>query len=151
DKDPRVRMLAVRVLAATVTAKDANASQVLLARAADPDPMVREEAVVALGVKGVKGAVPTLSKVVDEAMADKAGAKWAVGTCALVSLGKMQDPDAVEVLRRVYREAKDWRLKASAVVGLGRVQQVAAVEDLIAALEDKEPTIANTAYEFLRR
>src|SRR6185369_6944647 len=72
-------------------------------------------------------------------------------TVALVSMGKTMDQDAVEPMRKVLHDAQDWRLRASAVVGLGRVQKAAAVPDLIEALDDKEPSVHNTAYEFLRR
>jgi hypothetical protein len=106
---------------------------------------------VALGVKGVTGAVPSLTKLVDEAMADKKMSKWALGTVALVSLGKTQDEAAVEPLRKALKEASDWRLRASAAVGLGRVQRNSAIDHLIDALDDKEPSVRNTAFEFLRR
>jgi len=158
DADARVRVMAVRGVAATITAKDARAFKALVEKLADPDPMVREESAVALGVRGVTGAVPSLMKLVEEAMAEKPGRdrknpsmKWALGTVALVSMGKTMDADAVEPMRKVLHDAQDWRLRASAVVGLGRVQKAAAVPDLIEALDDKEPSVHNTAYEFLRR
>jgi HEAT repeat protein len=151
DQDARVRVIAMRALAASLTAKDERAFKVFQERLSDSDPMAREEAAVALGVKGVAGAVPSLTKMVEEAMAEKKGAKWALGTVALVSMGKTQDETAVEPLRKALHEAKDWRLRASAAVGLGRVQRNSAVPDLIDALDDKELSVKNTAYEFLRR
>jgi len=158
DTDAHVRVMAVRGLAATITAKDARAFKVFQDRLSDSDPMVREESAVALGVRGVTGAVPSLMKLVDEAMAEKPSKdrkhpamKWALGTVALVSMGKTMDPDAVEPLRKTLHDATDWRLRASAVVGLGRVQKAAAVPDIIEALDDKEPSVHNTAFEFLRR
>jgi HEAT repeat protein len=158
DADAHVRAMAVRGVAATITAKDARAFKVFQEKLADPDLMVREESAVALGVRGVAGAVPSLMKVVEEAMAEKPSKdkknpamKWAVATDALVSMGKTTDPDAVEPLRKVLKEAKDWRLRASALVGLGRVQKASAVPDIIDSVDDKDPTIHNTAYEFLRR
>jgi HEAT repeat protein len=157
DPDAHVRLCAIRALAAAVTAKDARAFKVFQEKLSDADPLVREEAAVAMGVKGVEGAVPSLAKLVDEAIADRSqkdrkSAKWALGTVALVSLGLTEDPAACEVLRKAYADAGDWRLKASAVVGMGRVQKSASVPDLIDALEDgKTPSVKRIAFEFLRR
>ena len=156
DKDAHVRLVAVRALAAAVTAKDQRAFRVFVDRLGDADPLVREEAAVALGVKGLTGAIPALSKLADEALSDrtakeKKSAKWALGTAALVSMGKTEDPEAVEPLRKAAHDASDWRLRASAVIGLGRVKKSAAIEDVIAALDDKDPSVRNCAYEFLRR
>jgi HEAT repeat protein len=151
DVDARVRLFAVRTLATTLGATNANTFKVLVERLSDADPLVREEAAVAMGVKGLKGAIPALSKVVEEAIAEKKNAKWALGTVALVSMGKTQDPDAVEPLARFAKEAKDWRLVASAVIGLGRVQQPDAVDPMIDALDDKDPCVHRCAFEFLRR
>lgn len=157
DADAHVRICAVRALAAAVTAKDARAFKVFQERLADADPLVREEAAVAMGVKGVSGAVPSLAKIVDEAIADRSlkerkSAKWALGTVALVSLGLTEDKAACEVLRKAYADAGDWRLKASAVVGMGRVQKAESVPDLIDALDDtKTPCVKRIAFEFLRR
>jgi HEAT repeat protein len=157
DPDAHVRVCAIRALAAAVTAKDARAFKVFQEKLSDADPLVREEAAVALGVKGLTGAVPSLAKVVDEAIADRSlkerkSAKWALGTVALVSLGLTEDPAACEVLRKAYADAGDWRLKASAVVGMGRVQKAASVPDLIDALDDtKSPSVHRVALEFLQR
>jgi len=151
DQDAHVRLIAMRALAATMTAKDPRAFKVFIARLADTDPLVREEAAVALGVKGVTGAVPSLVKCVEEAIADRKQSKWALGTVALVSLGKTEDEAAVEPLKKALHDAKDWRLKASAVIGLGRSRKSAAIDDIIAALDEKEPSVHNCAYEFLRR
>ncbi len=151
DTDARVRLLAVRVLAATRTARDTDTFKVFVERLADDDQGVREAAAVALGLRGVQGAVPSLEKLVDEAMAQKNASKWALGTVALVSLGKTRDPAAVPVLQKAWSEAKDWRLRASAVVGLGHVEQKEAVDTLIEALDSKEPSARTTAFEFLRR
>jgi hypothetical protein len=158
DADAHARVMAVRGLAATVTAKDPRAFKVFQEKLSDADPMVREESAVALGVRGVTGAVPSLMKVVEEAMAEKPSKdrknpamKWALATSALVSMGKTMDQDAVEPLNKVLHEAQDWRLRASAAVGLGRVQKSAAVNGLIDALDDKDPNVKNSAFEFLRR
>jgi HEAT repeat protein len=158
DADARVRTTAVRGLAATITAKDSRAFNVFQAGLSDADAMVREECAVALGVKGVRGAVPSLTKLVDDAMAEKPSRdkkkpamKWAAGTVALISMGLTQDQAALEPLRATLKDSSDWRLRASAVVGLGRLQKNAAVADLIGALDDKDVSVHNCAYEFLRR
>jgi HEAT repeat protein len=157
DGDPHVRICAIRALASAVTARDERAFKVFQEKLSDPDPLVREEAAVAMGVKGLSGAVPSLAKVVEEAIADRSlkerkSAKWALGTVALVSLGLTEDPAACDVLRKAYADAGDWRLKASAVVGMGRVQKPGSVPDLIDALDDtKTQSVHRTAYEFLRR
>lgn len=152
DKNARVRFLAVQAVAKARGALHAGAFKLFVDRLGnDADPLVREEAAVALGRKGVQGAVPALQKAAERAMAAKDQGEWAVGTCALVSLGKTEDPAAVPVLLDVLDRAKDWRLRASAVVGLGHVRKNEAVPRLIEALDAKEPPIRMSAYEFLRR
>lgn len=151
DTDARVRLLSVRTLATVLGATHPKAFKVLSDGLGDTDALVREESAVALGVKGLTGAIPSLTKVVDDAMADKKGSKWALATAALVSMGKTQDPEAVAPLIRIAKEAKDWRIAASAVVGLGRVQQPDAVDPLIDALDEKDECVKACAFEFLRR
>lgn len=152
DADARVRRLAVEAVAATRGPFHEGAFRLFADRLAnDADPFVREEAAIALGRKGLKGAEMTLQRAVDRAISTKDGSEWAVGTCALVSLGKTEDPAAVRVLADTIARAKDWRLRASAVVGLGHVRQKEAVPHLIAALDAKEPAIRMSAFEFLRR
>lgn len=151
DTDARVRLLAVRTLATVLGATDPKAFKVLSDGLGDADPLVREESAVALGVKGLTGAIPSLTKVVDDSMADRKGTKWALATVALVSMGKTQDPAAVEPLTRISKEAKDWRTAASAVVGLGRLQHPDAVDPMIDALDAKDECVRACAFEFLRR
>lgn len=151
DADARVRAMAVRALAASATAEDSRAFKVFTDLLGDADLAVREEAAVALGRKGVRGAIPALAKAVEEAIQDRKQTKWALGTVALVSMGKTRDPEALAPLTNAMREAKDWRLVASAVVGLGRLQSVDAVDVLIEALDEKDPCVKACAYEFLRR
>lgn len=151
DTDARVRLLAVKTLATVLGATHPKAFKVLSDGLGDTDLLVREECAVALGVKGLTGAIPSLTKAVDDAVADKKGAKWAIATAALVSMGKTQDPAAVEPLVRFAKDSKDWRVTASAVVGLGRLQHPDAVDPMIDALDDKDECVKACAFEFLRR
>lgn len=151
DPDPHVRMHALLAIRSVHDARDEATFTLALNRLRhDGDPLVREEAAVALGVAGVKGAAPSLAEAVEES-AKSPEALWALGTCAAVSLGKTRDPAALPALLEVPGKTKDWRLVAAAVVGLGHLQNVDAVPHLIEALSSRHPVIGNTAYEFLRR
>ncbi len=144
DAHPRARLHALRAVTALRPAPDAATVELCVARLGDDDAAVRECAAVALGARGADAAVPALERALD----DK---DWSVAVCAAVSLGKTRSPDALAGLRALVARSKDWRLRGAAVVGLGRVQQKEAVPDLIAALSDKEPAVARSAFEFLRR
>jgi hypothetical protein len=98
---------------------------------------------VALGVKGLDGAVDALA----HALGDQ---DWGVAACAAVSLGKTGSPRGLEPLRKMLG-AKDWKLRGAAVIGLGHLKSVPAVTDLIDALKSKDTAIARSAYAFLRR
>jgi len=73
-----------------------------------------------------------------------------VAVCAAVSLGKTEAPNGLAPLTKL-RGARDWKLRGAAVVGLGHLRSVAAVPHIIAALGDKDTSIAHSAYAFLRR
>jgi HEAT repeat protein len=158
DADAHVRLIALRGLATTITAKDSRAFKVFSDLLADDSPLVREEAAVALGVKGVTGACPSLMKLVEEAMAEKPtrdrkkpAMKWAAATAALVSMGKTQDAAASDFLKKALHDASDWRIRASAVVGMGRLNRTDVVDELIESLDDKDICVRSSAFEFLRR
>ena len=153
DADARVRLIALLTVARLRPAEKSDAGfRLFLDRLQyDTDPIVREEAAVALGREGLQGAVLSLQKAVDRALAKKDNSEWALGTVALVSMGRTRDPAAVAYMTDVYEKAKDWRLRASAIVGLGHVQDRGAVPVVISALGDKDPQISTTAFEILRR
>ena len=74
DTDAHVRMTALQSLARLRDAAHDGAFKLFADRLADdPDVIVREEAAVALGRRGVAGAVPTLRKAVERAMDEKSG------------------------------------------------------------------------------
>ena len=110
----------------------------------DKSWIVREEAVVALGVKGLEGARETLLARVSQ------DAAWQVSCAAAVSLGKTRDPKAVESLVP-FLAAKDWRMRGAAAAGVGWANQVESIPPLIPLLADAEPCVARTAWEFLKR
>ncbi|MCE9636234.1 MAG: HEAT repeat domain-containing protein [Planctomycetes bacterium] len=152
DSDARVRLIAQRSAVKTGDpSKQPTLGMLLDALEYDADPLVREEAAVALGRPGLTDASLALAKAADRAMADKDGSEWAAGTCALVSLGKTGDPGAIPTLLKVLDKAKDWRLRGAALVGLGHVRQKAAIPVLIDALANKDPNLRAVAFEFLRR
>lgn len=153
DTDARVRLVALLAVASVRPAeKHDGAFRLFLDRLQyDTDPLVREEAGVALGRRGLQGVILSLQKSIERALAKKDGSEWALGTVCLVSAGKTRDPAAVPVLTDTLAKAKDWRLRAAAVMGLGHVQDLAAIPPVIEALADKDPNVSMTAYEVLRR
>jgi HEAT repeat protein len=146
DASPRVRLAALRAIVdGRGIAASGNAERVVHALASDADPGLKEAAATALGVEGLSPAVPALVAALRDA-------SWGVACCAAVSLGKTRDAQGVEPLSRLLgKDVKDWRIRGAAVAGLGHARQKKAVPFLIAALTEKEPAVARTAYEFLRR
>ncbi len=152
DASPRVRLQAVRVIAAGRGVTDEATRRVVADRLArDAVASVREEAARVLGACGPdKAPFPASVPPLEAALADP---DWAVAVVAAVSLGKTRAEEAVAPLRRLLdaKSTKDWRRRGAAVAGLGVVQQKVAVPGLIAALADKDPCVKKTAYEHLRR
>jgi HEAT repeat protein len=144
DPDELVRFHALRGWRKWRTAKDEAAFQ-LFANVLryDKSALVREEAAVGLGVKGLQGAVETLAA----AMKDPA---WEVAVAAAVSLGKTRDPKALEALTPLL-SAREWKLRGAAAAGVGWAFKVEAIPLLIPLLADPEPSVARTAWEFLKR
>ncbi len=147
DSDARVRKIALGVRVRARGAKDEKTLALLLERMKDPDTRVREDAAVALGLRGLEGARAAL----ESALADP---EWGVVTCAAVSLGKIgveadgqQNGAALIALHE--RSSDDWRLRGAAVTGLARLCAKEGVPTLIAALEDAEPLVARAAHRFL--
>ena len=141
DPDARVRLIALRSLAATPETAPAalEAAAALLER--DADATVREEAAVTLGVEGHAAGVEPLVR----ALGDGA---WEVSVCAAVSLGKTRAQGALAALTALASDA-DWRRRGGAVMGLTRLHDAAAAPALIAAVEDPEPAVAATAQRYL--
>lgn len=151
DEEARVRFLGVRILRKARGPSHERTLTTLLDRLEyDTDVMVREEAAVGVGAKGIVAATDTLIRVLAYSGEDLEH-RWALGVCAAVSLGKTQDPNALAPLLSTYETAKDWRIRGAAVVGLGHLRQTGAVDTLIDALGDSESAIARSSYEFLRR
>jgi HEAT repeat protein len=146
DVDPRVRRIALGVVARARGPKhDATRALLLERLAEDADARVRETAAAHLGVRGKSDVIPVLAAALRDP-------DWRVMTSAAVALGKTQDDAAAQPLVELYRDgAKDWRQRASAVAGLMRSRTHAAVPVLISALTDEEKLVARTAHEFLRQ
>lgn len=147
DADARVRKIALGVVARSRGAKHEATRALLLERLKDADPLVREDAAVALGVRGLGAAREAL----EAALADP---EWGVVTCAAVSLGKTGVEANVQTngkaLVALYeKSAGDWRRRGAAVAGLAHLRAKEGVPTLIAALEDAEPLVARMAHEFL--
>lgn len=151
DESPRVRFLAVKMLRRARGASHEGALRTFIDRLSyDEDVLVREEAAVALGAKGVTEATEALEAALRWSQ-DDLEHRWALGVVSAVSLGKTEDPNALAALRTAYEEAKDWRIRGAAVVGLGHLRHKDAVPLLIDALGDDASAIRQSAYEFLRR
>ena len=144
DPDARVRRIALGIVARARGAKDAATRALLLAALGkDPDARVRETAASYLGVRNTPEVVPVL----EAALADP---DWRVVTSAAVALGKTEHEESAAALIALHESGgEDWKKRASAVAGLTRLRARSAVPVLIAALEDDEPLVARTAYEFL--
>ncbi|MCK6480891.1 MAG: HEAT repeat domain-containing protein [Planctomycetes bacterium] len=144
DEDERVRFHSLRGWRRWRNARDEEAFQLFCDRLRyDKSARVREEAAVGLGLKEVEGAFDTLFA----ALKDKS---WEVAAAAAVSLGKTRDPKAVEGLATLL-PLKEWRLRGAAAAGIGWTRRKEAIPVLIGLLEDPEPCVARTAWEFLKR
>jgi len=110
--------------------------------AGDADVRLREQAAVALGVKGQPAVVAPL-------VAALADPSWEVACCAAVSLGKSRQPEALAPLIELRRTHPDWRLRGAAVVGMGHLYAKEAIPPIIAALEDEEGVVRRSAHEYL--
>ena len=144
DDDARARRAALAAWLARPDVEHSERIEVLeRVLTKDPERLVREEAAVALGVRGEEAAVRPLIR----ALAD---ADWKVAAAAAVSLGRTGSDQALEPLSALAG-AEDWRLRGAAVVGLSKIWSSSAVPALIAALEDAEPLVGQTAFEALAR
>ena len=152
DDSPRVRRMAIHVLAEGRGVTDDATRAIVTGRLlGDADATVREEAAVLLGVSGPdKAPFTDASGALEKALDDPS---WEVSVTAAVSFGKTRNPAAVVPLQRMLdaKKVKDWKRRGAAVVGLGSLRTRAAVPLLIAALDDKDPSVKRTAFEFLRR
>lgn len=152
DADARVRLIAVQSLGRLRNASDDATFKLLCDRVvSDPDPLVREEAAVQLGRKGLAGTLPTLRVPIEKTMDDKKAQNWEVAVAALVSLGKTRHEEVVPYLIETAQKAKDWKVRGAALVGLGHVRDKRAVPVLLDAVAAKDPLLKAVATEFLRR
>lgn len=144
DREARVRHVGLRVAVSTFGARDPETLTLLVGRLRnDEDPLIREEAAVALGVESFTKAVGPLG----DALGDPA---WTVAACAAVSLGKTREDAAFAPLEKLAHHA-DWRLRGAAIAGLTHWARAACVETVIAAVGDADTAIARLAHDFLRR
>jgi HEAT repeat protein len=144
DTDELVRFHALRAYRKWRTAKVEAAFQLFHnVLTYDKSPLVREEAAVALGVRGLEGAVDMLAKAAKDP-------SWEVAVASAVSLGKTRDARAVPALAALI-PSKDWRIRGAAAAGLGWTRRVEAIPHLLPLLSDPDLSVARTAWEFLKR
>ncbi len=143
DADARVRRAALKSLAGARGVEHDITRWMMRDLLGDPDPEVRRAAAVSLGRPEVRDVRKELQAAVNDP-------DWRVAACAAVSIGKTRDLSGIPVLRELYRESDDWRLRGAAVVGLTHTYASQAIGTLIEALEDSEPAVARTAHEYLR-
>jgi HEAT repeat protein len=144
DSERQVRGTAIRSVARIRSAADASVAEALAkALAADISPRTREDAAVALAVKGQEIAVDALLKALDDQ-------EWTVRVSAAVSLGMTRDARAVEALTTLMKN-EDWKMRGAAVIGLQRSYEKAAIPPIIDALEDADSAVRRTAHETLMR
>jgi len=142
----------------------------------DRDPLVRSNAVKALGAIQDPRAVEPLIKVLQDkdpliqrqavqalgrindpraveplifVLADK-GKRPYVRMSAAEALGLLGDPRAVESLIAALDD-EHWEVRSHAAEALGRIQDPLAVEPLIGALKDKDVTVRGNAVDALAK
>jgi len=140
DSDVGVRSAAARSLGSL---RHAPASEALGRIAADPDPVLRANAIEALArIDADANAAPFLAALrVDE----DAGVR-----CALLGAAVALYPQLHEDLARASLADADWRPRAQAVENLGATRTKSAVDALVEALADKRPAVAGRAAAALR-
>lgn len=142
DPEAIVRSAAIRSLARMLPAEDVTRTNALIeALKNDSFARNREDAAVALGVKGQKLAAPALIQALQDQDA------W-VAVVAAVSLGMTQDPAAVQPLTELLQH-QDWRMRGAALTGLSRSYLKESVPPLISGLEDADATVRRTAHQHL--
>lgn len=143
DKSARVRAAALQSYIQLVGKDHAALAAACGPRIAqEPDARVREQLVVALGLKECVPALEYLQAALNDA-------EWSVAVCAAVSMGRTQTGPAVDALAKLLKESKDWRMRGAAATGLGQSYLAGALEPLIAALNDPDKSVAATAEHFL--
>lgn len=104
--------------------------QELIQQIEDPDPARSWEAVLALGEKGDRRAVPHLIKALERDMRARQGTAMAI----IPTLGLLQDERAVPALARaLMKPDEDWLGRAPAAKALGDIGSAKAVPSLIHA------------------
>ena len=146
----------------------------LIADLRDDDPLVRSQAVQALGVIGDKRAVEPLIGVLNDidpliqrqaikalgrikdkravepliAVLEDSDRKPHVRMSAAEALGRIEDDRAVDPLITALHDSH-WNVRAQAAVALGRIKDPRAVEPLIEALQDQDATVRGNAVDGL--
>ncbi len=142
DAVPRVRAAALRSLVRAVPVTHPTCAEALIdVLQKDQASRVREDAAVALGVKGQALAAPALIAALQDQDL------W-VAVVAAVSLGMTQDNKAVKPLTELLQH-EDWRMRGAALTGLSRSYLKDAVPPLISGLDDVDATVRKTAHQHL--
>jgi len=140
----QIRGNAVRGLAGFDAAENDEIARTLAqVLAKDESPRAREDAAVALAVKGQPIAVQALRQALNDS-------SWTVAVTAAVSLGMTRDEDAIADLIALSAHS-DWKMRGAAVIALQRSYLKSGVPPIIEALEDEDATVRRTAHETLAR
>ncbi len=141
DVDERVRFHALR---AVVVLDERRSAEVLTsALASDAAATIREEAAAICGRLHLAGTEAGLRAALKDP-------HWTVALAAAVSLGSLQDAAAIDPLKALYASS-DWKVRGAAITGLGRIGRAEVVDFLIDAMDDPDPTVANTVLDFVKR
>jgi HEAT repeat protein len=142
DSDAKTRYQAIEASAALDDAKARAAIYTALGK--DADAAVREHAAALAGKRHWMDAAQPLRGALEDA-------DWRVMLAAAISLGSIQDPEAIAPLAAIAAKDTVWQRRAGAVAGLGRIGRAEVIAPLIAALADKDPTVKATAHDYLQR
>jgi HEAT repeat protein len=138
DPDPLARVQAAQALGTLGPKAKAQVSDLIKA-AGDKDVAVAAAAMTALGYIQDTDALPTLSDAAT-------GKDQGLALTAIMALGYTQQPKAVPTLVKLLKDKEqNLRIQAAAALGLLGSAGKAAVDDLVEALNDKEPAVVIAA------
>ncbi|MEX1039688.1 MAG: HEAT repeat domain-containing protein [Pirellulaceae bacterium] len=144
QKRDEIRYLALRSPTMSSTERQKVAIELANLAANETDPILRSEAIDALG------AFPT-----DEAMAGLKSAIYdpdaTIRRTAVTAMSKQNSPTAVSILGDVVTRDRDFDVRLAAAEGLGRFDTPESRQALVAAIEDRDPAMRFAGIQSLKK